>query len=244
MEDPGAILCQISYLKDMLDQVRAYFSPIQISVKLDFELDRTVVWIQVNEEIEANIQITREIESEIVKCSEFESSLAAKESDLTRTLYVSQFELIGFVTVTNELRRSVENLERELDGVRLKREEILERISENRERFVALCMEFQEDIDDKGSDNVLRALLSEKEYLQNEMLILDEKNNALKNSMMAFIEGILEDLNSGNSALQIEIQKGNQENEKLLKDINNMKTSWLSNFSYDDISGAGSWTLQ
>ncbi|XP_004299235.1 PREDICTED: uncharacterized protein LOC101292601 [Fragaria vesca subsp. vesca] len=218
MEDPGAILCQISYLKDMLDQV--------------------------NEEIEANIQITREIESEIVKCSEFESALAAKESDLTRTLYVSQFELIGLVTVTNELRRSVENLERELDGVRLKREEILERISENRERFVALCMEFQEDIDDKGSDNVLRALLSEKEYLQNEMLILDEKNNALKNSMMAFIEGILEDLNSGNSALQIEIQKGNQENEKLLKDINNMKTSWLSNFSYDDISGAGSWTLQ
>lgn len=67
-----------------------------------------------------------------------------------------------------------------------------------RERFVALCMEFQKDID-KGSDNVLRALLSEKEYLQNEMLILDEKNNALKNSMMAFIEGILEDLNSGNS---------------------------------------------
>ncbi|KAL6177902.1 hypothetical protein ACLB2K_049423 [Fragaria x ananassa] len=238
MEDSGAILCQISYLKDMLDQVRAYFSPIQISVKLDFELDRTVVWIQVNEEIEANIQITREIESEIVKCSELETVLAAKESDLTRTLYVSQFELIGLVTVTNELRRSVENLERELDGVRMKREEILHRISENQERFVALCMEFQKDID-KGSDNVLRALLSEKEYLQNELLILDEKNNALKNSMMAFIEGILEDLNSGNSALQIDIQKGNQENEKLLKDIDNLKTALLSNFSYDDISGAG-----
>jgi hypothetical protein len=31
------------------------------------------------------------------------------------------------------------------------------------------------------------------------MHILGEKNNALKNSMMAFIEGILEDLNSGNS---------------------------------------------
>lgn len=63
---------------------------------------------------------------------------------------------------------------------------------------MALCMEFQKDID-KGSENVLRALLSEKEYLQNEMLMLDEKNNALKNSMMAFVEGILEDLNSGNS---------------------------------------------
>ncbi|XP_040367571.1 uncharacterized protein LOC112175579 isoform X2 [Rosa chinensis] len=172
MEDSGAILCQISSLKDMLDQV--------------------------NEEIEANIQITREIESEIVKCSEFESALAAKESDLTKTLYVSQFELIGLVTVTNDLRSSVENLGKELDGMRLKRDETLGRIHGNRERFMALCMEFQKDID-KGSENVLRALLSEKEYLQNEMLMLDEKNNALKNSMMAFVEGILEDLNSGNS---------------------------------------------
>ncbi|KAM5571102.1 hypothetical protein ABKV19_011624 [Rosa sericea] len=210
MEDSGAILCQISSLKDMLDQV--------------------------NEEIEANIQITREIESEIVKCSEFESALAAKESNLTKTLYVSQFELIGLVTVTNDLRSSVGNLGKELDGLRLKREETLERIHGNRERFMALCMEFQKDID-KGSENVLRALLSEKEYLQNEMLMLDEKNNALKNSMMAFVEGILEDLNSGNSALQVEIQKANQENEKLLEDIDNMKTSLLSNFAFDDISG-------
>ncbi|KAK9926243.1 hypothetical protein M0R45_023484 [Rubus argutus] len=217
MEDSGAILCQISSLKDMLDQV--------------------------NEEIEANIQITRQIESEIVKCSEFESALAAKESDLTKTLYVSHFELIGLVTVTNDLRNSAAILEKELDGIRLKRDDTLERFHENRERFMALCLEFQKDID-KGNDNVLRALLSEKECLQNEMHILGEKNNALKNSMMAFIEGILEDLNSGNSALQVEIRKGNQENAKLLKDIDNMKTSLLSNFEYDDISGAGSWTLQ
>jgi hypothetical protein len=54
----------------------------------------------VNEEIEANIQITREIESEIVKCSEIESALAARESELTKTLYVSQFEINGLATVT------------------------------------------------------------------------------------------------------------------------------------------------
>ncbi|KAM1886808.1 hypothetical protein ACFX14_039296 [Malus domestica] len=54
---------------------------------------------QVNEEIEANIQITREIESEIVKCSDVERALAAKESDLTKTLYFSHFELTGLLTV-------------------------------------------------------------------------------------------------------------------------------------------------
>ncbi|XP_050376646.1 uncharacterized protein LOC126794044 [Argentina anserina] len=90
MEDSGAILCQISSLKAMLDQV--------------------------NEEIEANIQITWEIESEIVKCSEFENALAAKYSDLTKTLYVSQFELIRLVSVTKDLRSSVDNLERQLDS--------------------------------------------------------------------------------------------------------------------------------
>jgi hypothetical protein len=55
----------------------------------------------VNEEIEANIQITREIESEIVKCSEIESAFAARESELTKTLYVSQFEINGLATVTS-----------------------------------------------------------------------------------------------------------------------------------------------
>lgn len=56
-----------------------------------------------NEEIESNIQITREIESEIVKCSEIESSLAARESELTKTLYVTQFEINGLATVTGIL---------------------------------------------------------------------------------------------------------------------------------------------
>nr|KAJ0184895.1 hypothetical protein LSAT_V11C900484100 [Lactuca sativa] len=58
-DDSGAILCQLSALKDMLDQV--------------------------NDEIEANFQITREIESEIVKCSEFERALASSESELMKT---------------------------------------------------------------------------------------------------------------------------------------------------------------
>ncbi|KAM1737630.1 hypothetical protein ACFX12_015820 [Malus domestica] len=207
MEDSGAILCQISTYKDMLDQV--------------------------NEEIEANIQITREIESEIVKCSEIESALSAKESDLTKTLYLSHFELTGQLTVAKDLRNSVEVLEKELHCLRAKRDETLRRIHEQRERFIALCLEFQKDIEN-GNDNELQALMSEKEFLENEIRLLEEKNNGLKNSMLAFVEGILEDLNSCNSALQVGIRRGNQENEKLLKDIDNMTTSLLSSFNYCD----------
>ena len=58
---------------------------------------------QVNEEIEANIQITREIESEILKCSESEEALAARESDLTKTLYVSQFEINTLLVLTRKI---------------------------------------------------------------------------------------------------------------------------------------------
>ncbi|CAB4281248.1 unnamed protein product [Prunus armeniaca] len=211
MEDSGAILCHISTLKDMLDQV--------------------------NEEIEANIQITREIESEIVKCSEIENALAAKESDLTKTLYVSHFELTGLLAVTKDLRNSVEIMEKELCRLRMKRDETLNRIHDQRERFIAMCLEFQKDID-KANDNDLCILLSEKEFLENEIHILEEKNNALKNSMLAFVEGILEDLISSNSALQVEIQSGSQENDKLLKDIHNMKSSLLSTIAIEDIRGS------
>lgn len=55
-----------------------------------------------NQEIEANIQITREIEAEIFNCSEIESALAVRESELSKTLYVSHFEIDGFATVTGK----------------------------------------------------------------------------------------------------------------------------------------------
>lgn len=96
---------------------------------------------------------------------------------------------------------------------------------------MALCLEFQKDID-KGNGNVLRALLSEKDCLQNEMHVLGEKNNALKNSMMAFIEGILEDLNSGNSGKFILLMFANSKIHFLILEFNTsfVRTSRLSMF--------------
>ncbi|KAK9996417.1 hypothetical protein SO802_021103 [Lithocarpus litseifolius] len=207
MEDSGAILCQISSLKDMLDQV--------------------------NDEIEANIQITREIESEIVKCSEIETALALRESELTKTLYVSHFEINGFAIVTANSRASLNCLEKELCFARMKRDEMLRRVNDKWEGFTTLCLEFQRDID-IGKNDELRALLSEKDLLENEIHLLDKKNNALKNSMLAFVEEILEDLHKSNSALQVEIQTGNQENEKLLKDIDDLQKLFLSAVMADD----------
>ncbi|XP_002511972.2 uncharacterized protein LOC8286738 [Ricinus communis] len=204
MEQSGAILCQISYLKDMLDQV--------------------------NEEIEANIQITREIESEIVKCTEFESSLASRESDLTKTLYVSQFEINGLVSVTNNSRKSLKLVEEELFSVRGKREEMVQRMNNKREQFTMLCLEFQRYVDQGENDETMK-LLSEKEFLENEIHLLDQNNDALKNSMLAFVDEVLQDLQDSNSALHVEVQNRNYENEKLLKDIDDLKTMLVLNFS-------------
>lgn len=67
-----------------------------------------------------------------------------------------------------------------------------------REGFTTLCREFQRDID-IGKNDELRALLSEKDLHENEIHLLDKKNNALKNSMLAFVEEILEDLHKSNS---------------------------------------------
>ncbi|KAJ6676925.1 hypothetical protein OIU85_010135 [Salix viminalis] len=171
MDDSGAILCQISSLKDMLDQV--------------------------NEEIEANIRITREIESEIVKCTEFEAALAARESDLTKTFYFSQFEINGLLSVAYESKKSVKLLEEEVCGLRKKKMEMPESMDDKREQFVMQCLEFQRDID-KGENEVVN-LLSEKEFLENEFHLLDERNNALKNFMWAFMDETVQDLLDCNS---------------------------------------------
>uniref|UniRef100_A0A1J3H5V1 Uncharacterized protein n=1 Tax=Noccaea caerulescens TaxID=107243 RepID=A0A1J3H5V1_NOCCA len=106
MDDSGAILCQISIYKDMLDQV--------------------------NSEIEANIKVTREIESEMVKCSEIESNLSAKESELTRSLLASQFEIRGLISVATDSRNSVKLLEDEISRLRSEHCELLQRLTQKR----------------------------------------------------------------------------------------------------------------
>ena len=113
MQDSGAILCQISLLKDMLDQVILLLLLLpfllipnkkkKVSQQPEISANGDRDPNQVNEEIEANIQITREIESEILKCSESEEALAARESDLTKTLYVSQFEINTLLVLTRKI---------------------------------------------------------------------------------------------------------------------------------------------
>ncbi|GAU28563.1 hypothetical protein TSUD_269030 [Trifolium subterraneum] len=207
MEDSGAILSHISSLKEMLDQV--------------------------NEEIEAHIQITREIENSIVKCEEMESHFETKEAELIRTSGVLQFETVGYVTVAADFRASVNTLEKEICCLKIKRDEMVNRMDEKREEFTAQCLEFQREIDNKENFKV-RTLLSEKYSLENEIKLLDEKNSVLKNSVLAFVEEILEDLHNSNSALEVEIQSKKWENEILLKDINELKTTLFSAIGTSD----------
>ncbi|OMO91947.1 hypothetical protein CCACVL1_06945 [Corchorus capsularis] len=69
-----------------------------------------------------------------------------------------------------------------------------------REEFTKMCLEFQRDIEN-GDNSELVTLLSEKELLKNEIHLLEKKNNALSNSMSAFVEEILEDLYTSNAGV-------------------------------------------
>ncbi|XP_071731522.1 uncharacterized protein [Rutidosis leptorrhynchoides] len=204
MDDSSAILCQLSALKDMLDQV--------------------------NEEIEANIQITREIESEIVKCCEFERDLATRESELMKTVYMLQFEIEGLMAINSESKMRREGLQKELSCMKMKRDEIHERMNNKREAFSTLCLDFQKKNDEKGNGNLWK-LLEEKEYLENEVQLLKRKISSLQNSTSEFFEEILEGINAHNSNLVVEIDRGNSENDKLVKDINELKATLLAAMS-------------
>ncbi|CAE5962812.1 unnamed protein product [Arabidopsis arenosa] len=158
MEDSGAILCQISIFKDMLDQV--------------------------NREIEANIQVSREIESEIRACSDMESTLSVKEAELTRSFLASQFEISGLISVTADSRNSLKLLEDEIHRLRSEHSELITRLTEKRAGFVNMCFRFQKEIE--GSES--RNLLSEREFLENEVRIMEMKNIDVKNSILAYME--------------------------------------------------------
>ncbi|KAL5722255.1 hypothetical protein ACHQM5_005796 [Ranunculus cassubicifolius] len=207
MDDSGAILCQISSFKDMLDQV--------------------------NEEIEENIQITREIESEVVKCSEFEAGLSLRESELMKAKCGAEFEISGLIEVAKIGRMSVEMLEKEINCLRMRREEAVERMNHKRETFLVQCGDFQRDIS-KGENEELWKLLLEKDALENENQSLSTKVSSLRNSMSAFVEEILEEIRTSNSALHVEIRRGNMENAKLLEDIDELKTSLIATYSFEN----------
>ncbi|KAJ0754887.1 hypothetical protein HanPI659440_Chr09g0351761 [Helianthus annuus] len=204
MDDSGAILCQLSALKDMLDQV--------------------------NEEIEANFQITRDIESEIVKCSGFERTLAVRESELMKTMYMLQFEIKGLMAMNDESRARRECLQKELSCMKMKQGEIPERMKSKRETFCTLCLEFQKGVEEEGHGKVGK-LLAEKEYLENEVRLLGRKISSLQNSMSDFVQEILEGIDAYNSELAIVVESGNSENDKLVKEINELKATLLATMS-------------
>ncbi|KAL2935754.1 Protein GrpE 2 [Bienertia sinuspersici] len=204
MDDTGEILLQISNLKDMLDKV--------------------------NDEIESNIQITREIESEIVKVDEIEASLAARDSELLKLIYLSQFELTGLNAVAVNSRKSVAALMEEINNERRKKEDLLERLNQKRENFSMACIEFQKSIDGEEC-NRLRKLLSEKESLEDEIHKLHQTDTNLQSSALVPSEDSLNDLHISNSALEAEIQERQAENEQLLKEIEELKSTLLSTIS-------------
>ncbi|KAF9618259.1 hypothetical protein IFM89_000894 [Coptis chinensis] len=207
MDDSGAILCQISTLKDMLDQV--------------------------NQEIEEHIQITREIESEVANCSEIENGLALRESELMKMKCVAEFEINGLIQVSGIGRNSVEVLDKELNCLREKRDGALNRITHKREAFILRCSEFQRNIS-KGENEQVWKLLLEKEVLENDNYKLNMKVSSLTNSMSAFVEEILEELHTCNSALHAEIRRENLENKKLLEDIEDLKTSLIATSTFEN----------
>ncbi|XP_057517184.1 microtubule organizer protein 1-like [Amaranthus tricolor] len=201
MDDTGAILLQISTLKDMLDKV--------------------------NDEIEANIQITREIESEIVKIEEIETSLAARESELLKLVYLSQYELSGLVAVTVNSRKSVAALAKETNQQRRERDDMLEKLNKKREVFSKACIEFQKSIEGENC-NELRTLLSNKESLEDDIHKLDQKDAYFPCSVSALHKEILEDLLSSNSDLASQIQERQAENEQIVEEIEELKSVLLS----------------
>ncbi|KAI8542961.1 hypothetical protein RHMOL_Rhmol08G0181200 [Rhododendron molle] len=133
MDDSGAILCQISSLKDMLDQVN-----------------------EENRSEYSNHQRDR-----VGNCEVFRSG----------ERFVSQRIGAG---EDADSRSSVKLLEEDLRCLRVKRDEIIERMINSWEGFTKSCLDFQRNIE-KGENDVLRDFCQKKSFLKPNYIFWERK---------------------------------------------------------------------
>ncbi|KAL5654898.1 hypothetical protein ACJX0J_034217, partial [Zea mays] len=100
----------------------------------------------VNEEIEQNIQKTREIESEIVQHSETEKHYLNKESELTKEVSVTEFELNGLIQVAASESDLLKVAEGNLEFQKVAHDVIRKRVSDKMEKFINESMGSNEDL--------------------------------------------------------------------------------------------------
>lgn len=137
-----------------------------------------------------------------------------------------------YLSLIADSKVSLKRLEEELCCLQLRHDETLKKINDSRERFITSCLNFQTNLEKERNDS-LKDLLSEKQSLEDEFEMLNKKNNALQNSMSAFVDEILEDLYCSNSALEVEIESRKIENTKLIEDIDELKITLFSAISME-----------
>ncbi|AQK93394.1 hypothetical protein Zm00014a_012274 [Zea mays] len=227
-EDSGAILRHISSVKDMVDKVNEEIE--QNITVFGNAPSQTTSFVLVNEEIEQNIQKTREIESEIVQHSETEKHYLNKESELTKEVSVTEFELNGLIQVAASESDLLKVAEGNLEFQKVAHDVIRKRVSDKMEKFINESMGFQANML-KSSNEDLVLLLNEKSSLEDESAKLKVKINSIHSSSKEYIAEILEEVNTENSVLESELRYMISEYKDVQKDINNLKILFSSSNS-------------
>uniref|UniRef100_A0A7N0UGR4 Uncharacterized protein n=1 Tax=Kalanchoe fedtschenkoi TaxID=63787 RepID=A0A7N0UGR4_KALFE len=164
----------------------------------------------------------------MVRCNEMEIELAETESELMKACYATEFEVNGLATLSAFLKASVKSVEDALCHQRNKQNEVVAKIDSKRDGFIISCHDFQWKIQ---ADQTIMALSSQKESLEYEYELLIRKENALSLSMSAFVEDVLEELRSSLSVLEFEVLSKEDENKKILQDIDDLKATLLFTFA-------------
>ncbi|KAL4178783.1 hypothetical protein AMTRI_Chr13g83990 [Amborella trichopoda] len=118
---------------------------------------------------------------------------------------------------------SLKHMEEEVMCLTSKREKMLNKITNDRQwlKFLKCDYDF---------------LFSKKDVLKCRILNLNNQINTLRDSTSTFIQEIIAGLRTTNFELQSNIGVGNLENEKLLKDIHELRSSLCAIKTIDDNS--------
>ncbi|KAH9305295.1 hypothetical protein KI387_009699, partial [Taxus chinensis] len=175
----------------------------------------------VNKDTELEIQQTREIESKIVLCFEKEKVLLRKGDELMNIVNSKEFKLNNLMAVFDVSKKELDTTKEILALEEKSRNEIVLKIGGDREDFINLCRKFQWHFETAKRAQAYKKLLLKRKYLGERIIFLEKEMKG------CCVEEEVNDWkwNSYVYGVQDVIYNSNYEGEKLLKDIDGLKTA-------------------
>ncbi|KAL2652493.1 hypothetical protein R1flu_020621 [Riccia fluitans] len=194
--------------------------------------------LKTNEEIDAEIKKTKELETEILRVSEGEQQAVQVKEQWRKILIAKEVQRMDLEAVTAAIKESIEEAEENLQLTRKRKEELSDKIQDERDSFIETCKIFQLHQEEAAEDETGLKLVERKCNLLTEMAAFKDKvesqrvtdETLSKNKLNKF-----QKLQKANEGLQAELNADKVHNQKLVNRIECLDAALVTVQAGEDI---------